>query len=97
MNPPLDRAQEAPQTPPGKQSSRPETVLTPQQVKRLGRWGQTRRKAVQRAWAGTCSPRAAVRLFCLDCCGEDVAAVRACGDRCCPLWRFRPFQPKEQL
>jgi hypothetical protein len=32
--------------------------------------------------------------MCLECQGEDVAAVRECGDSCCPLWMYRPFQSK---
>lgn len=70
----------------------PETALLPAQVKRLGHWGKSRHKALKRAWEGVCSPRAAIKLQCLDCCGEDEVAVSECADRCCPLWHFRPFQ-----
>jgi hypothetical protein len=68
--------------------------FTPHQLKRLDRWQPSHRGMLQRAWAGKCSPRAAIKLQCLDCCGEDVKAVRECEDRCCPLWRFRPYQGK---
>lgn len=51
-------------------------------------------KALLAAWAGKCSPRAAIKLQCLDFCGEDVQSVADCGDRCCPLWKFRPFQKR---
>jgi hypothetical protein len=67
-------------------------ALTPAQVKRLSQWGITRQKAVKRSWQGVCSPRAAIKVQCLDCCGEDERAITECGDRCCPLWHFRPFQ-----
>jgi hypothetical protein len=44
--------------------------------------------------AGKCSPRQAIKANCLDCQGLDRAGVATCGDRCCPLWHFRPFQKK---
>ena len=71
-----------------------ETILTPSQVKRLGQWGKTRRRAVESLYRGVGSPRKAIKYFCLDCVGEEIAAIRECGDRCCPLWHFRPFQEK---
>jgi hypothetical protein len=68
--------------------------LTRAQEKRLGRWGTRYRNLVRRCWCGMASPRQAIKAQCLDCQGEDRQAVASCGDRCCPLWRFRPFQPK---
>jgi hypothetical protein len=44
-----------------------------------------------RAWSGKCSPRAAIKAQCLDCCGLDRVAVAECADRCCPLWHFKPY------
>lgn len=72
--------------------SRKEHVLTPSQVKRLSQWLPSRQNAVKRLWSGKGGRKLAIHLQCLDCCGEDVDAVRTCGDRCCPLWHFRPFQ-----
>lgn len=46
----------------------------------------------QRALAGKCSPRQAIKAQCLDCQGLDREGVCTCGDHCCPLWHFRPFQ-----
>ena len=71
-----------------------DTTMPPHQVKRLGQWSQKRRDLIKRAWRGVCSPRMAIRLQCLECVGEDVSAITECGDRCCPLWKFRPFQKK---
>lgn len=89
-----------PETPPlGAPPKRPTalgTVLTPSQTIRLGKWGVTRRKSLQKAWEGKCSPRHAIKMQCLDCCGEDEEAIRTCGDRCCPLWHFRPWKDKPQ-
>lgn len=31
----------------------------------------------------------AIRAKCLDCCGENRAEVRRCGNEDCPLWRYR--------
>lgn len=31
----------------------------------------------------------AIRLKCLDCCGDNMAEVRKCPATHCPLWRFR--------
>lgn len=70
--------------------------FTPGQVKRLDHWGKSRHKQLKRSWQGLCSPRVAIRLQCLDCCGEDEDAVGCCGDRCCPLWHFRPFQHRKE-
>ena len=33
--------------------------------------------------------RAAIRLSCLQCCGQSAAAVDRCDDWCCPLWSYR--------
>ncbi len=35
-----------------------------------------------------------IKAMCIECCGFDTVAVAECGDRCCPLWRYRPFQKK---
>lgn len=72
-----------------------DTALSPSQVKRLNQWGITRRNGVKRAWSGHCSPRHAIKMQCLDCQGEDEQGIADCGDRCCPLWHFRPFQRKK--
>jgi hypothetical protein len=69
-----------------------ETVLIPQQVKRIGQWSPKRQNLVKRCFSGGATRATAIKLMCLDCCGEDVSVVRECGDRCCPLWHFRPFQ-----
>jgi hypothetical protein len=67
-------------------------TLTPAQAKRLSGWGALHRGLIQRCWAGKASPREAIKAQCNDCVGEDRQAVAECGDRCCPLWRHRPYQ-----
>jgi hypothetical protein len=71
-------------------------ALTAAQAKRLSHWSTSRHKAVKRSWQGVCSPRQAIKLQCLDCCGEDEKGVAECADDCCPLRAFRPFQRNAQ-
>lgn len=66
--------------------------LTLAQAKRLSQWGTRHQALIKRCWQSKASPRAAIKAQCLDCCGEDLAAIAQCGDRCCPLWRYRPYQ-----
>lgn len=71
-----------------------ETILTPSQVKRLGQWAPSRQGRLKRLFLGVSKSRKqAIQFQCLDCTGEDTKAITHCGDRCCPLWHFRPFQP----
>jgi len=44
------------------------------------------------AFAGTASPRAAIKAQCLSCVGYDRESVRNCTGWSCPLWKYRPFQ-----
>ena len=44
------------------------------------------------SWSGKCSPRRAVKAFCLECNGFDRAAVANCTGYACPLWHYWPFQ-----
>lgn len=73
----------------------PGAALLPAQVKRLNNWRPSRRNAIKRLWFGKGGRKLAIHMQCLDCCGEEVEAVRTCADRCCPLWRFRPFQQRD--
>jgi hypothetical protein len=41
------------------------------------------------------SPRAAIKAFCTECVGYDRLAATGCTAYACPLWRYRPFQTKE--
>jgi hypothetical protein len=72
----------------------PGEPLTAAQVKRLAQWSPKRHSAIKRLWQGVGSRPLAVRMFCLECVGEDTSAITECADRCCPLWHFRPFQRK---
>jgi hypothetical protein len=71
-----------------------ESLLTPRQVKRLGQWNPSRHRDVKALFSGACKSRKlALKYQCLECVGEDVAAVRGCTADTCPLWRFRPYKP----
>ena len=52
----------------------------------------SRRVGYLRAAAGTASPRAAVKAFCLECLGWDRNEVSRCTGLACPLWQYRPFR-----
>jgi hypothetical protein len=79
-------------------SQGPQTAqaLTRAQSERLSRWLVLHQNLVRRCWSGKASPRQAIKCQCLDCVGEDRPAIAECRDRCCPLWRFRPFQTKAE-
>lgn len=47
------------------------------------------------AWSSNCSPRRAVKAFCLECNGFDPDAIAGCTAYACPLWNFRPYQGSE--
>lgn len=68
------------------------TTLTPKQEHRLSQWMPSRQDRLKRLWQGKGGRKLAIQFQCLDCTGEDIEAVRTCGDLCCPLWHFRPFQ-----
>jgi len=38
------------------------------------------------------SAAAAIKLHCLECCGFMTKEVRLCGNLCCPMYPFRPYQ-----
>jgi hypothetical protein len=44
------------------------------------------------AFAGTVSPRQAIKAACLACCCYDRAEVAGCTVILCPLHRYRPYQ-----
>jgi hypothetical protein len=56
----------------------------------------SRARLFRRVYAGTASPRQAIKAQCLHCVWMDVAAIRGCTATACPLWRLRPFQPKAE-
>jgi hypothetical protein len=62
------------------------------QAKRLAAMPVSLRTLFARAYAKNCSPRAAIKAFCIECQGYDRPAVTSCTAYACPLWRFRPFQ-----
>jgi len=41
------------------------------------------------------SMRAAITLYCIDCCGGQRAEVARCSSYSCPLFPFKPYKGKE--
>lgn len=41
------------------------------------------------------SRASAIKANCLQCVGFTRKDVTECSDRTCPLWTWRPYQPKE--
>jgi hypothetical protein len=60
--------------------------------KRTAEAGQLYRGTMAKAYAGTCSPRSAIKAQCLICVGYDRGAITACTGYSCPLWAYRPYQ-----
>lgn len=60
--------------------------------KRLADVPDSCKNTYKRAAAGTASPRAAIKAFCLECTGWDRRQVVACTSLSCPLYSYRPFQ-----
>jgi hypothetical protein len=36
-----------------------------------------------------------IKAMCLQCMGYEKREIRECKSWACPLWSFRPYQPKE--
>ena len=51
------------------------------------------RGAYQKALNAECSPREAIKAFCLHCVGYARVDVTNCTAPRCPLFQFRPYQP----
>lgn len=47
------------------------------------------------AFSGSGGKTNAIKAQCLVCTGYDREAIRNCTGYSCPLWAYRPFQPKE--
>jgi hypothetical protein len=70
--------------------------IAQRQSARLATAPESARGLMAKCHAGTASPRAAIKSFCLECCGFDRAAIAECGCVACSLWRYRPFQSKAE-
>lgn len=60
--------------------------------KRLADMPDSARRGYLRAIQGKASPRAAIKMFCTECCGWQRNEVRLCTAQACPLYAYRPFQ-----
>lgn len=50
------------------------------------------RQIMVKAYAGSCSPRQAIKAACLHCVGYERDAITHCSGWNCPLWPLRPYQ-----
>ena len=68
--------------------------MLPSRVKFIEAAPITVRHVLTQAYGKNCSPRAAIKAKCLDCCHWDRKEIKHCTVVLCPLHSFRPFQPK---
>jgi hypothetical protein len=47
---------------------------------------------LERAYAGSASPREGIKAKCLECLNFDRLGIRDCTGYSCPLWAYRPYQ-----
>lgn len=73
----------------GKRKRSAELILTPRQVSRIGSRPQSQQNLLKRCFLGKASPRQAIKMMCLECCGNDRLMAADCADRCCPLWAYQ--------
>ena len=52
------------------------------------------RRLYFQALRGELSPRRALRIFCLHCCGWEMSAARDCTGHGCPLWAYNSWNPQ---
>ena len=70
-------------------------VLLPEQERRVDDASEKYRGVMRRAYAGTASPRTAIKAFCLQCVGYLREDVTSCTALACPLHGYRPYQRRE--
>jgi hypothetical protein len=50
------------------------------------------KNTLSRAFSGSASPRQAIKVFCLQCCGFVRSDIENCSARACALHKYRPYQ-----
>ena len=81
------------------QNTQQNTQFIPRSHKRLEiikRDCPSKLKLFEAVYAGKATRNQCIKAQCLDCMGLDQVAVRECGDRLCPLHKYRPFQRRLQ-
>lgn len=53
---------------------------------------EKRRLMVERAFAGSCSPRAAIKAHCFICSGMDAEEAKNCSVVLCALYEFNGYR-----
>jgi hypothetical protein len=72
--------------------SRAKRPIGPAIAKHAAETPQRCRAMYLKAAEGTASPRAAIKVFCLECVGWQREDVAHCTAQACPLYAYRPFQ-----
>ena len=79
------------------QSGRQYEFSDPGRARMMRQVSEDRSSAVSlflRVYARQASPREAIKAKCLECCWMEEGTIRECTATECPLWSFRPYQPK---
>ena len=61
-------------------------------AKRIAEAGELYRPLLRKVYAGSCSPREAIKGFCLQCVGYERNSITHCTSPACPLFLLRPYQ-----
>lgn len=69
-------------------------VWTPRTQRRLELTPTSHQDLFRKCWDGKAAMIEAIQGMCLECQGFDKVGIAECGDRLCPLWKYRPYQPK---
>lgn len=72
----------------------PLTQRQAERVKVAASYLQTVEALLLRVFTRQASYRQAIKAKCIDCSGWQKREVALCTAETCPLWRYRPFQPK---
>lgn len=68
------------------------TTFIPRSHRRLDLCGERQRPLFEKIYAGKAAMIECIEGQCLDCMGFNREAITTCGDRLCPLWKYRPYQ-----
>lgn len=65
-------------------------------IKRANDTPKSARLGYLRATCKLCSPKSAIKAFCMMCIGYERDEITHCSAYACPLYAFRPFQTRSR-
>lgn len=71
-------------------------MVTDKQRQYIADAPESSRGALEAAFSGTASPRAAIKAKCLSCVGFHRPSITGCTAVLCELYSYRPFQVKRK-